>query len=301
MKQYLAIAIAFFTLSACSLPQRGENQPIESWNNKVSATISTQEVTSNQGLVVFYRPANIDGPAVNVYINGDYQTSLLENGFSAIALCADQNFFSSSLSTNQKGGNRTQGVKFISPSKQITYIKVKQVRKGIPVFEFVKPEVATTELAGLQMQAQTLSRVKQQDCSTTDYALLATQVNSNIAFPLNKHGYSDLSAAGQQDIQQFAQTIKNLNQQAVSRVVVNGYTDPEGSEVYNQKLSEKRATTVSNALKQEGVNLPVVVVGYGEKALVVDSCAADFPNNKVARNECNLPNRRVEVVVYGQE
>ncbi|KAE9530298.1 OmpA family protein [Testudinibacter aquarius] len=300
MKQYLAIGIALFTLNACSLPQSANTGPLEHWDNYSEQGISSKDIQSNQGLVVFYREANIDGPAVNIYINGDYQASLLDNGFSAVALCANQNLLTSSLSTNTKGGNRTHGIKFISPSKQITYIKVKQVKNSVPVFEFVKPEVAINELKAVKMQTQTLSRVKQLDCETNGYALISTSINSNIAFPLNKHNYNDLSVAGKQDIQAFISEIKALNQKAISKIVVNGYTDPVGAETYNQTLSEKRATAVSDALKQEGVDLPIVAIGYGEKELIVDSCAAES-RNKAERNECNLPNRRVEIVVYGQE
>lgn len=300
MKQYLAVFAAVATLSACSLPHNGVNQPLEQWTNYSADTISTEHLTANQGLVVFYRQDNITAPAVNIYINGDYQTSLLENGFSAIELCADQNFLSTSLSSNTKGGNRTKGMNFISTSQEITYIKVKQVRNGAPILEFVKPSVATAELSALQKQTQTLSRVKQQNCGN-EYALFATTIDTQIAFPLNKHGYNDLLPAGKAEIQEFAEKINSVSRESISKVVVNGHTDPEGSAAYNQKLSEKRADTVSNILKAGDAELPVVALGSGENQLVVTDCATEYRNNKAARNECNLPNRRVDIVVYGQQ
>lgn len=301
MKQYLAIFAAAVTLSACSLPNSsGKNQPLEQWTNYSSEAISTENLALNKGLVVFYRQDNIAAPAVNIYINGDYQASLLDNGFSTIALCADQNFLSASLSSSKEGGNRTKGMKFISPSLDITYIKVKQVRNGTPIFEFVKPSVAISELDALQMQTQTLSRVKQQRCNDQEYALFATTIDTQIAFPLNKHNYSDLISAGKIEVQEFAKKIKGVNQQIISKVVVNGHADPEGAAAYNQKLSEKRANTISDTLKLENIDLPVVAIGSGENELVVADCAVVHRNNKSARNECNLPNRRVDIVVYGQ-
>ncbi|MGV6989601.1 OmpA family protein [Testudinibacter sp. P80/BLE/0925] len=301
MKQYLAVFAAAVTLNACSLPQGGIHQPLEKWVNNDAATVSSQNLASNQGLVVFYRQDHIATPAVNIYINGDYQASLLENGFSTIALCADQHFFSASLSRNDETGNRTKGIKFIAPSQDVTYIKVKQVRNGNPIFEFVKPSIATDELAALQRQTQTLSRVKQQSCNSNEYALFATTIDTQIAFPLDKHGYSDLLPAGRSEVQEFVTKIKNVNQQLISKVVVNGHTDPEGSAAYNQRLSEKRADTISNIFRTESADLPIVTIGSGENELVVKDCAIEYRHNKAAKTECNLPNRRVDIVVYGQK
>jgi OOP family OmpA-OmpF porin len=33
--------------------------------------------------------------------------------------------------------------------------------------------------------------------------------------------------------------------------------------------------------------------------LVASECERDFPVNKLARDKCNEPNRRVEIVTYG--
>ena len=48
-------------------------------------------------------------------------------------------------------------------------------------------------------------------------------------------------------------------------VRVEGHTDSTGREDYNQRLSEKRAGSVKNALLQRGVDQRrIVTVGYGE-------------------------------------
>jgi outer membrane protein OmpA-like peptidoglycan-associated protein len=55
-------------------------------------------------------------------------------------------------------------------------------------------------------------------------------------------------------------------------MTVAGYTDSTGSEELNQKLSEKRAESVKNALVGEGVNpARITTVGYGESKPVADN------------------------------
>lgn len=71
-------------------------------------------------------------------------------------------------------------------------------------------------------------------------------------------------------------------------VFVAGHTDSVASNKYNQKLSEKRAKTISNLLISQGVDKSVIEIGYyGEEKLLIAT-----PDN------VNEPgNRRVEVTV----
>jgi outer membrane protein OmpA-like peptidoglycan-associated protein len=74
------------------------------------------------------------------------------------------------------------------------------------------------------------------------------------------------------------------------KIQVEGYTDNTGSEAYNQKLSEQRATTVQNFLVSQGIPAEnVSAVGYGMADPVADNSTA------AGRKQ----NRRVELVVSG--
>ncbi|KGQ69517.1 hypothetical protein OA57_11370 [Chelonobacter oris] len=300
MKKQMILLATVFSLSACSLPDSG--RPLETWQNYIPATVSTENLAVNQGLVVFYRDSSVHGPAVNVYVNGDYQTSLLENGFSPIILCADRNLITTSFSTNTGAGNRTQGIKFVTPSQQVTYIKIKQSKRdGLPMFEQVDPEIGFEEVKALQMQSQTLSRVLPTACNQTDYILDAKLLNANATFPLNKYNYNDVLPEGKRNIQEFADKIKGMTKQTISKIEINGYTDPAGSPVYNQTLSKRRADAIREVLVNENITFSMTAVGYGEKDLVVPNCQAEHPKSVAARTACNLPNRRVEIIVYGNQ
>ncbi len=56
-----------------------------------------------------------------------------------------------------------------------------------------------------------------------------------------------------------------LNKYPQTLIQIEGHTDTIGSEDYNQKLSEKRANAVKNALTQQGVDpRRISTIGYGE-------------------------------------
>jgi outer membrane protein OmpA-like peptidoglycan-associated protein len=74
-----------------------------------------------------------------------------------------------------------------------------------------------------------------------------------------------------------------LNQYPNTTIRVEGHTDTQGSEEYNQKLSERRAQAVSTALIQQGVmQSRITTIGYGESQPISSDHAM---------------NRRVKVVI----
>ena len=67
---------------------------------------------------------------------------------------------------------------------------------------------------------------------------------------------------------------------------IEGHTDSDGSDAFNQKLSEARANVVKNALIERGINASNInAVGFGETAPVA--------SNKTAKGKAE--NRRTEV------
>ena len=80
----------------------------------------------------------------------------------------------------------------------------------------------------------------------------------------------------------------NLNRNPGSRVQVIGHTDSTGAAAYNQSLSERRANSVANVLRDAGVsNNRITAVGRGE----------DQPVATNLTTEGRSQNRRVEIVI----
>lgn len=97
--------------------------------------------------------------------------------------------------------------------------------------------------------------------------------------------HSSLTAEGMRSAQKLATLLK---ENPLRTVIVEGFTDSVGSSAYNQGLSERRATSVSNALQGLGVAASRITIhGYGES----HPAAA---NNNAANRQLN---RRVEIIL----
>ncbi|WP_054617592.1 OmpA family protein [Neisseria sp. 83E34] len=115
-------------------------------------------------------------------------------------------------------------------------------------------------------------------------------------FDFNK---SDISVKGTAQTQSIAGEIIN-NLPYVRSIHVNGYTDPTGNAEANHTLSQARAQAVARVLESSGVPAKLIKTeGRGSSNLVVTDCNERFAKNKTGRDECNKPNRRVEISVIG--
>ncbi|MCF5940197.1 OmpA family protein, partial [Xanthomonas perforans] len=79
------------------------------------------------------------------------------------------------------------------------------------------------------------------------------------------------------------------------KVEVAGHTDSKGTDAYNQKLSERRATTVYDYLTKNGVDASRLVgpIGYGESRPIAPNTNPDGSDNPEGRAK----NRRTELNV----
>jgi len=96
---------------------------------------------------------------------------------------------------------------------------------------------------------------------------------------------SDLRPAFFEVLNSVGKVMKEFDQTVVE---VAGHTDSTGSEAYNQALSERRATSVSQYLIARGISdQRLIVVGMGEARPVADN----------STEEGRQANRRVEITV----
>ena len=113
-------------------------------------------------------------------------------------------------------------------------------------------------------------------------------IDSEVLFGAGKASMKKGAAAEMQGVADF---IKNFSP---SKLIIEGHTDSDGDDGYNQRLSEERAKTVrnllvNNALYQDFITEQMVVaVGYGEERPIAPN---DSDMNKAL-------NRRIEVIVW---
>lgn len=93
----------------------------------------------------------------------------------------------------------------------------------------------------------------------------------------------------EQNLAEFANSMKDFQK---TNILIVGHTDSQGSDSYNQKLSERRANSAADHLRQQGISSErVMQSGKGE-------------SEPVATNETETgrqKNRRVEVAIYANE
>jgi outer membrane protein OmpA-like peptidoglycan-associated protein len=101
-------------------------------------------------------------------------------------------------------------------------------------------------------------------------------------------GKSDITNNGQVFIDRVAKIIRDKTKANVS---IEGHTDNVGSQDLNQRLSERRAASVMQALTAKGVaRSRVTMKGYGMTKPVADN---GTPDGRQA-------NRRTEIIVLGE-
>jgi OmpA-OmpF porin, OOP family len=114
-------------------------------------------------------------------------------------------------------------------------------------------------------------------------------LGADVLFKFDKASSGDVLVEGLRQLDDAASKLKAVD---LVNVKVIGYTDPEGSESYNQALSQRRADTVKSLLVQRGVDASKIATeGRGERDVIVN-CDAKKLRGK-GLNACNQPNRRV--------
>lgn len=111
-------------------------------------------------------------------------------------------------------------------------------------------------------------------------SLLIT-LDSGVLFDVDKY---DLRPEAQETLNQLA---KLLTEAGITAFEIDGHTDSNADDAYNQTLSENRANAVKEYLKAQGVTAEITTQGYGESRPVA--------TNETA--EARQQNRRVEIII----
>ena len=111
-------------------------------------------------------------------------------------------------------------------------------------------------------------------------SLLIT-LDSGILFDVDKY---DVRPEAERALASLATVLKEADVKAFE---IDGHTDSDASDEYNQALSEKRANAVKDFLASQGLTSEITIIGYGESRPVASN---DTPEGK-------QKNRRVEIII----
>jgi outer membrane protein OmpA-like peptidoglycan-associated protein len=138
-------------------------------------------------------------------------------------------------------------------------------------------ELAKAELALL------LAEMSELQGQLTDRGIVLT-----IGDVLFATGKSDLNASAQRSMGKLADFLRKKRQR---NLLVEGHTDNVGADLYNQGLSEQRATAVKSAMVSRGIDSDrIVTIGYGKNYPLTSN------NDAIDRQQ----NRRVEAIILNE-
>lgn len=124
-----------------------------------------------------------------------------------------------------------------------------------------------------------------------------TTLGTDALFAFDRYSLKDITDGGRAQLDTLASHLLS-EKERIARISVAGYTDPLGSDAYNQVLSQRRAETVAQYLVAKGVPQDLISAkGYG-KAEPVMECEGQSRSKLIA---CLAPNRRVVVRVETNE
>jgi outer membrane protein OmpA-like peptidoglycan-associated protein len=110
--------------------------------------------------------------------------------------------------------------------------------------------------------------------------------DSALLFPLDS---AELQPTARRNLGELASTLKDYPD---TELLIVGHTDSQGSERYNERLSERRAESAALYLYEQGIEPSrLKTLGKGEREPVASNATA----------EGRQQNRRVEVAIYASE
>lgn len=121
---------------------------------------------------------------------------------------------------------------------------------------------------------------------------------SDLLFETGKY---ELNSSAAVKIKELAESIKAIG--TPRKILVRGHSDPrqiiflpDGTKIDNQRLSEKRADAIAAEISKNFKNPTFAIVpeGAGSREPIV-KCATDKTISSYEQDQCNKPNRRVEI------
>lgn len=261
---------------------------------------SPPTVGPDQAQVIYYRSAlgvQRNG-AANVYVDREFQTGLLPNGYTQFCVQPGTHFLGAYIGEAPRYvGKSTELYRATLQSGKTYYLRIREQGGSFP--EAVTREVAERELSGTRLQAHVLSRASAVEACRY-YTFLEEGprrkeyvLPGDTLFAFGKSAPRDVSAAGRVEVKRLVDELQRQDAQ-IKRVEVAGHTDPIGNEADNQNLGQRRADSVRQILIEYGLPQALISTSsMGSREPLKHSCYG----TREEQIACYAPNRRVVVRV----
>lgn len=189
--------------------------------------------------------------------------------------------------TQEKAKQKSSEQDVVSASKQRDQIRLEErTHEADHAKEATEAARQNTAYAEFQMLAAQ-RRAAQLEAQLAD--LSAQKTERGIVITLGDVLFRiDKARLNQDGLNTCRKLAKILEENTERTVLIEGFTDSTGSTAHNQRLSERRATSVRRTLQEMGVNRSRIAIrGFGES----------YPVASNATSEDRKMNRRVEIIL----
>lgn len=147
---------------------------------------------------------------------------------------------------------------------------------------------ATGAIIGRQMDKQAEELKRDLEGATVERVGEGIKITFESGF-MFAHDSDEITTVTKDNLSKLAGTLDKYDD---TNILVEGHTDATGTDEYNRELSERRASSVKDYLKDQGIaSKRIEDVGYGESQPIADNETTDGRQK----------NRRVEVAIFANK
>lgn len=252
-----------------------------------------ESVVPQQAQIVMFRGNDGGREAAHVYIDSQLQSALMPGGYTVFCTPAGEHSLESYIGDAPLYTGKRNPQSYARLEGGQTYVLEAPVgpNQSTPIVHTGLE--AEQRLQGMRLQTHVISRASSVVPCQTQARLT---LRSDVLFHFGKSGFNDLTAEGHAQLRQVVADIQQKSEK-VTGIEVVGHADSIGSDQANQRLSLARAETVRRVLLEQGLQSQLVhASGRGSTEPVV-SCGTQRNAADIA---CNSPNRRVELIIQGE-
>lgn len=288
-KIFLTFSLPFILMGCSSL--NGPHHKLES---------STSVLGMNQARVYFLRETDsIKGPSIDIFVDNNFISSLNKGEYQVSPVCAVNSKIAVDFNEKDHFADRKASLDFNFLPNEDNFVSLYQNKYHQLELKKIPPQLGKQLIQQMRKNTHHLVRHPYQtECKAAKLENVNISLESLFTFDQADPAY--LLKASQKSVADLLYQIQRKNIQ-INQIKIVGYSDPQGSAIYNQQLSWQRANNIKTLLQQAGINAPIIVKGEGEKGLKVNNCASKYPHQPTQRKSCNQPNRRVEIFIYGKQ
>lgn len=225
--------------------------------------------------IFFVRPLDNDPEqtSANIAINDRYQVSLQPGSFTQVYSCVGVNRLSTEVTGQKTNDLLANSIDFNLAPNNHYFFYVDVDSKGNSTIQPIESDKALNYLEGKRYQAHQITRVVpncpiiKPSASVITSPVPAPVLEKEVSIELEVLFDNDKAIVKQEYFNEVQELAEFMQKYSNTSAIIEGHTDSNASDDYNQKLSERRANAIKQILISKFNISPdrLSAIGYGEQ------------------------------------